>query len=153
MQTVRVTKILKAPIDDVFEAFTDHETLADVPGVISAKVITPGTTEKNGLGAIREVNGGLVWLREEITGFERPRLMEYRILRSRPPADHRLGRVQFTPTASGDTEATWTSVFRVPIPVVGWLLEPACKAAFTVVFGMVLRSAEKRAATAAKASH
>lgn len=97
MQTVVATKTIHAPIEDVFEAYTDHERLADLPMVISAKVVTPGKTEKNGLGAVRVVNGGLLKLREEVTGWERPKLMEYKILQTSPIASkHDFGRVELT---------------------------------------------------------
>lgn len=150
MQTVIVTKTINAPIEDVFDAYTDHERLADLPMVLSAKVVVPGTSEKNGVGAVREVNGGLIWLREEITAFERPTLMEYRIRRSRPPSRHELGRVTFEEVPGG-TEVTWKTVFGVDLPLVGSKAEPAFALAFRTIFTMVLAQVAKRA-TAAQGS-
>lgn len=144
MQTVRVKKTISAPIEDVFEAYTDHETLAQLPIVRSAKVTRPGNTEKNGVGAIREVDGGVLWLREEITGFERSRRMDYRILESRPPSEHRLGRVEFAENADRGTEIIWTTVFGARIPVVGPVVEPGFRLVLEVVFRMVLRMVEQR---------
>ncbi|MBO0840209.1 MAG: SRPBCC family protein [Sciscionella sp.] len=145
MQTVRVKKTIDAPIDDVFDAYTDHEALALLPIVRSAKLIKTGHPERNGLGAIREVDGGVVWLREEITRFDRPRRMEYRIVKSRPPSDHRLGRVEFAENADGGTEIIWTSVFGIPVPGVGIVVEPGFRLAFEVIFRLVLRSVAQRA--------
>ncbi len=75
-----------------------------------------GTTEKNGLGAIREVNAGGAWFEEEIVEFERPRVLGYRILRSRPPLEHQLGRITLADVPGG-VEVTWVSTFRVRVPL------------------------------------
>lgn len=60
MHTLTVTKIIKAPIEEVFEAFTDHEKLSQVFGVRSCVLTRHGNIEKNGLGAIRELDCGQI---------------------------------------------------------------------------------------------
>ena len=149
MKTVTVTKVIPAPIEDVFEAYTDHERLADLPMVISAKVVTPGRTERNGLGAVRVVNGGAIRLREEITAFERPTLMEYRIRESFPPAQHDLGRVEFSEVPGG-TKVVWKTVFTAKLPVIGGRADAAFALAFRTIFAMTLNQVAKRATTATK---
>jgi uncharacterized protein YndB with AHSA1/START domain len=149
MKTIVVTTTINAPIDVVFEEYVDHERLADLPMVISAKVVVPGTTEKNGLGAVRVVNGGLITLREEITAFERPHLMEYRIRESRPASKHELGRVEFAEVPGG-TEVTWTTVFGLRSSLLA-LAEPAFALAFRTIFTMTLRQVAKRATARATA--
>lgn len=149
MQTITLSKVIPAPIDIVFDEYTDHERLSDLPMAISSKVTRPGTTEKNGLGAIRRLNGGAIQLEEEITAFERPRLMEYRITWSFPRSRHDLGRVEFT-EVEGGTRVDWTTVFTVLLPVAGPRLDPAFKALFTTVFKTVLRQVEKRSVERAK---
>lgn len=150
MKTVVVTKTLKAPIEDVFEAYTDHERLADLPMVISARVTVPGETERNGLGAVREVNGGLIWLREEVVGWERPTLMEYSIIKSRPASTHEVGRVEFA-TVPGGTRVTWTTRFGLSnrLLAVG---EVGFATAFRVIFAMTLAQVERRAIAASRAA-
>jgi uncharacterized protein YndB with AHSA1/START domain len=143
MRTIRVIKTIQAPIDEVFDAFTDHAALAQVPGIRSARVTTPGISEPNGVGAVREIDTGVIWLQEKITTFDRPHRMEYRILASRPSADHRFGRVDFAETQQG-TEITWTSTFAIPVPVVGKIVEPAVAIGFGVAFRFVLQSVAKR---------
>jgi uncharacterized protein YndB with AHSA1/START domain len=143
MRTIRITKTIHAPINEVFDAFTDHAALAQVPGIRSARVTTPGISEPNGVGAVREIDTGVIWLREKITTFDRPHRMEYRIIASRPSADHRLGRVDFAETQQG-TEITWTSMFTLPFPVVGKVAEPAFGIGFGVAFRVVLHSVAKR---------
>lgn len=143
MHTLTVTKTIKAPIDEVFEAFTDHAALSRVPGIRSCRLNRPGDTEPNGLGAVRELDCGPIWLREEIVGFDRPHRMEYRIRQSRPPADHRLGRVEFVETPGG-TVITWTTVFGVRAPAIGKVLEPAFGLGIGIAFRHVLREIGKR---------
>lgn len=143
IHTIRVSRTIDAPIDEVFDAYTDHAALAQVPGVRSARVTKPGGLEPNGLGAVREVDTGFVWLREEITAFDRPHRMEYRIRESRPRSDHRLGRVEFEETARG-TKITWTSVFNLRIPVVGRVVGRALATGFGIGFRVVLASLARR---------
>jgi uncharacterized protein YndB with AHSA1/START domain len=147
MRTLSVARTIRAPIEDVFDAYTDHEALARVPGVRSCRVTSPGETERNGLGAIRELDCGLLRLREEIVGFERPHRMEYRVLDSRPPARHRLGRVDFVAIPEG-TVVIWTTVFGVRIPMIGRLLTPAFGLLFALSFRLVLRDVGQRATAA-----
>lgn len=144
MQKIVVTKTIKAPIDVVFDEYTDHEKLADLPMVLSAKLVRRGKTEKNGLGAVRVVNGGAIRLREEITGFERPHLMEYRIVESFPASTHELGRVEFA-EVDGGTKVTWTTVFGVRNPLLR-VGEAGFALAFRTVFMMTLSQVAKRAA-------
>ena len=143
MYTLTVTKTIKAPIDEVFEAYTDHEALSQVPGVRTCRLTRPGNTEKNGLGAVRELDCGPIWLREEITGFDRPHRMEYRIRDSRPPADHEHGQVDFVETPQG-TKITWTTVFGVRPRSLGKVLNPAFGIGFGIAFRLVLRNVEQR---------
>lgn len=143
MQTIDLTRVIPAPIDIVFDEYTDHERLSDLPMAVSSTVTTPGRTEKNGLGAIRRLNAVAIQLEEEITAFERPHLMEYRIIWSFPKARHELGRVEFTEVPGG-TQVHWTTVFSVHLPVLGHRADPAFKALFTGVFKTVLHQVEKR---------
>lgn len=143
MYTLHVTKIIAAPVDEVFGAYTDHEKLSQVFGIRSCRVTRPGDTEHNGLGAIRELDCGPIWLREEITGFDRPRRVEYRIRDSRPRADHRHGQVDFIETPEG-TQITWTTIFGIPTPAIGKLLDPVFGIGFGIAFRLVLRNVEQR---------
>lgn len=143
MYTLHVTKLIPAPIDEVFEAYTQHEKLAEVVGVRSCRVTRPGDTEHNGLGAVRELDCGPIRLREEITGFDRPNRMQYRIVDSRPRADHRYGQVDFIQTAEG-TQVTWTTIFGIRVPGIGKIIDPALGIGFGIAFRLVLRNVEKR---------
>lgn len=147
MTTVHVTRTINAPIDVVFDAYTNHEeAFGRVPGILSAKVVKPGNTEFNGLGAVREINGGVAWFREEITAFDRPHRMDYQILKSIPPFRHDLGRVEFIDTPEG-TVVNWTSVFEFRLPFVGAALGRVAAASFSWVLKCLDDRIKEAAAT------
>lgn len=144
MRTLTVTRVVPAPRDVVFEAFTDHQRLSEVFGVRSCTLTRQGTTEKNGLGAIRQVDcGPLLSFTEEIVGFDRPARMAYKIIDSTPSMDHEFGQVDFIEVPGG-TKVTWTTrlgVRRKPRALWDqWLYTT-----LAVAFRLTLRSVEKHA--------
>ncbi|MCL2544179.1 MAG: SRPBCC family protein [Nocardioidaceae bacterium] len=148
MRTLTVTRVIPAPREAVFEAFTDHERLSDVLGVRSCTLSRPGDTEKNGLGAVREVDcGPLLGFTEEIVRFDRPTRMDYRITSARPPMDHDCGQVDFLEVPGG-TKVTWTTrlgVRRRP----GVLWDQWLYSTLAVAFRLTLRAVDKQAVAAA----
>lgn len=144
MYTIHLERTLRAPAERVFDVLADHAGYARFPWVRSAKVVQPGAPEPNGKGAIREIEIGPAWFQEEITAFERPSRLDYHILQSRPPIDHELGRLTFTPIAGG-VRVTWTSTFRVRLPLVGRLLGALGARVMTNLFDDALRLTEQLA--------
>lgn len=143
MQHVRVEKILKKPIEAVFECLADHEGYARFPGVSKSTLLQPGHSEKNGVGAKRRIKAGAATIDEDIVGFERPTLLEYRITRAFPLIiDHQLGRVTLEAHPQG-TKAVWTSDFRVPVPLLGGLLEKLLVKEFNKGFAAMLSAIER----------
>lgn len=144
MTIVEVEKTLDAPIEGVYELLTDHANYDKFPGVQSSRLTREGTTERNGLGAQREIGLQGVMLWEDVVGFERPNLLEYRIVKIRPPLiKHVIGRVRLE--AQGEQTAVhWTSEFKVRIPILAHFLEPKLHANFTFAFGRMLDEIEAR---------
>lgn len=88
-----VARTIPAPTDKVVEAYTAHEkALSGCRRSLLQGVTRHGGAEKNGLGAVRELDCGAIWLEEEIIGFDLPHRMEYRITNSRASASHEFGR-------------------------------------------------------------
>ena len=148
MRTIQVRRTLAAPIDRVFDVISDHAGYVNFQGVRASTVTKPGTTEPNGLGAQREVDLGVAWVREEITRFERPTRMDYRIIKSKPRMEHELGSVELVAVAGG-TDVTWTTRFRVRIPVIGGLVTAIAARRMKRLLGVALANVEQRAAAAA----
>lgn len=143
MRTIQVRRTLRAPADRVFNVLADHAGYAKFEGVRSARVVRPGASEPNGVGAIREIRIGSARF-EEITVFERPTRLEYRIVRSRPPIAHDLGRIVLTPV-DGGVNVEWTSIFRVALPLIGGLATAIAARRMTKGFAATLAAVEARA--------
>jgi uncharacterized protein YndB with AHSA1/START domain len=140
---VEVEELLRAPIDSVFDQLTDHENYASFHGVSSSTLTRTGERERNGVGAQRRIRLGAAVLWEDIVAFERPTLLEYRIVKMLPPiVRHVLGRVRLTKTSEG-TRVVWTSEFEAR--VLGRVLEPMFAAKFDAGFRAMLREMERRA--------
>ena len=122
MKTITVKRVVKAPIERVFDVIADHANYKSFPGIKDSKLVREGKTEKNGVGALREINAGPAWFQEEITAYERPRRLDYLIVKARPPLKHEGGSVRLAPHPDG-CEVTWTTTIGVAIPLLGALLD------------------------------
>lgn len=147
MKTVTVKRRIKAPAETVFERLTDHAGYGRFPGIRWARLARAGHPDPNGTGALRVVDGGVFRFHEEITGFDRPHRMDYRIVKSWPPAEHRGGSVELHP--QGDvTEVVWTSTFRVSWPLVSGVSEMVLARIVKLFFSGILRQVERELAHA-----
>lgn len=143
MQTIEVKRNIKAPIEKVFDVLADHAGYKNFPGVRDSKLIQSGKPDKNGVGAIREIDAGAAWFREEITAFERPTRLDYLITKARPPLQHQGGSVRLQATADG-TAVTWTTTFRVRIPLLGGLITRIMAGELRKAFDGMLREVDRR---------
>ncbi|MGY6555183.1 MAG: SRPBCC family protein [Wenzhouxiangella sp.] len=142
-KTILVRRTISAPIDAVFALLSDHAGYTAFKGIKDARLLKAGSDHPNGLGAVRRIGLGAVWFEEAITAFDPPQRMDYKILRSRPPIEHQRGSIQLRETAQG-TEVTWTSTFRIRIPLIGrWMTGPAARAG-EKAFDGVLRAIGRR---------
>jgi uncharacterized protein YndB with AHSA1/START domain len=58
MFKIKVERIVKAPIEKVFEAISDHASYALYPSVGIAKLLNKGAEESNDKGALRTIQAG-----------------------------------------------------------------------------------------------
>ena len=155
MQPVHVNVYIHAPIEEVFDAVTDHEGYARYPGILSAKLVQPGRTERNGAGAVREIRTPGVRFVEEITGFERPVRMEYVIRECTLPIRHEGGSIELVRRGDG-TEVNWISRVQPALPIGGGLLSrvarPITVEAFTTFLLAMKKRLESRRAESARAA-
>ncbi|XXX77227.1 SRPBCC family protein [Sorangium sp. So ce134] len=144
MEEVHVNVYIHAPVERVFDAVADHESFLRSADGTHTKVIRPGLTERNGLGALREVRAGKrIRYVEEITAFERPASFDYQILESTQPLRHHGSRLRFTARGDG-TEVDWTSRFEIPVPLVGNPLGSLARRLFIAVFTDLLLAEKAR---------
>ena len=122
MVSVRVEYVLDKPIDEVFDALTDHGNYKRFSGFDDSRLLEAGDEEPNGEGALRLLVAGRMRFKERITRFERPSRMDYRIEELKPlPLRHDRGEITLTPV-DGKTRVVWISEGRLEIPLLGSLL-------------------------------
>lgn len=121
MFDIYVERVIDKDINTVFEILADHEGSSQFRGVEDAKLLEPGTLERNGVGALRQIDLGAVKFVERITCFERPNRLDYMIEKSSPlPVKHEQGTI--TLQEEGDaTRVTWVSKGTINIPILGAL--------------------------------
>ena len=142
MNQVNVERVIPHPIDKVFARYTDHPGWTDWAGAGPVRLAREGSPHRFGVGAVRSF--ALVpGLREEVTAFEPPRRMEYRVTQGAfPLADHH-GEVLFSPEGDG-TRVTWRVSFRSRIPGTGKLLTLGLEALFKRMLASLERDLDKR---------
>lgn len=147
MFKIKVERIVKKPIDEVFEAISDHASYGSFKAVGKAKLLTEGDDERNGAGALRTIQTGPVKFWERITAFERPTHMQYKIEKARPiKVRHDKGSIDLKDLGDGTTQVTWISEGRLmlPLPLIGRLLDRKMQKQGTVGFNSILKAIESR---------
>ena len=108
-KTLIITQFVNAPIDIVFDTFTNHETYLNIFGVTKSTVLKSGENNQfNTVGAIRKVEIGPLFLKEEVVGFERPFVWKYQFIDWSMPFTHIGGSMRFQEQKNG-TLVTWDS--------------------------------------------
>jgi uncharacterized protein YndB with AHSA1/START domain len=135
MQQVEVTEIVDAPVQAVWDRYTDHVSWSEWAGLGKVRLEREGTPPPNGVGCVRVFsNAGLNVVYEEVLSFEPPRRMTYRVVRGAVPLKDHLGEVLFEPR-DGRTLVTWRCRFDSKIPGLGGLF----RALITRMFRNALR--------------
>lgn len=145
MFKIKVERIVRKPINEVFEALSDHASYGLFKSVGVAKLVTEGDEERNGVGALRTVQTGAFKVWERITAFERPIHMQYQIEKARPiKMEHYKGSIDLKDLGDGSTHVTWISEGRLVVPLVGRLFDRKMQKQGTIVFNSMLKSLESR---------
>jgi Polyketide cyclase / dehydrase and lipid transport len=118
MPQIHVNAYIHASPDDVFALVSDHVRFLEATGASRVTITRLGHDEPNGHGCLREVRGKGIRLLEEITAFERPARIDYQIVESTLPIQHRGGSMRFIARGDG-TEVDWRSDFELGVPLIG----------------------------------
>lgn len=117
---IEVSELVPAAPEEVFARYTDHQGWVDWAGVKEVVLRQQGHPAPNGLGAIRVIRQSGMAIEEEITGFDPPKRMAYRLVAGAPIRDH-SGEVRFDREGAG-TRVTWKVEFRPLVPGTGGLI-------------------------------
>jgi len=103
-----------APPDKVWELVADHRGMPAWFGLDSCELQREGVPAPNGVGAERKMRGPGLNVREQVTGWEPPRRLRYRLLEGAPISCHQ-GSVEIA-AVPGGSEVTWRIRYRAKIP-------------------------------------
>ncbi len=127
VREIQVHVDVPAAPEAAWELFTDHLGWERWAGAKEVVLRQEGHPAPNGLGAIRVLRVGGLAIEEEVTAFDAPRRMAYRLVAGLPTRDH-SGEVEFEPSETG-TRLTWKICFRPWVPGTGrpleWVLQRA----------------------------
>jgi carbon monoxide dehydrogenase subunit G len=157
MATANVEHTIKAPIEQVFAVISDHANYQQFSGFSQSGLSTSGTTNPNGLGAVRQLTIFGTRFSEEINHFDPPYRLDYRVIESyfsvlgrtmplRTPITRHQGRIDLKETNDG-TLVTWASQYGIDLPFgnnIAELMRPVVEKAFKK---MLLEIDEKLSAT------
>ena len=118
-QEIDVRKTIAAPPSTVYALLRDGAGWPDWSPLGSFELERPGTTEREGLGAVRVFHTGRVHSREEIVELVPDRRFSYRLLSGLAIRDYRAD-VDLESDADG-TRLRWHSTFKPKVPGTGWL--------------------------------
>ncbi|MFO0620003.1 MAG: SRPBCC family protein [Polyangia bacterium] len=140
MQVVSVERRIAAPIDEVWRHYTNHRGWEALMGAGNVILDPEGQPDPNGVGCVRHVLvAGLSLVSEEITRFDAPSRMEYRIVKGGGPIRAHKGEVLFTEQPDG-TLVTWRCQFESSVPGMGPLIAGSVKQ----FFAFLLRRLDKQ---------
>lgn len=141
-EVVTVARFFDHPIEVVFRRYTDHAGWSEWAGMGTVRLVRGGSKERDGTGSVRAFSAA-PGLREEVTRFEPPARMEYRVVKGAFPLTDHLGEVMFEPEGSG-TRITWRVSFRSKVPVVGPVLRRGLELVFNRVLKLLARDLDGR---------
>ncbi len=137
MRRAETERYFEHSVEEVFRRYTDHVGWSRWAGMGRVTLVREGSPDKNGVGAVRAFRAA-PGLHEEVTSFDPPHRLEYRIAKGGFPITDHHGEVRFTQEGTG-TRVHWHASFRSKIPGLGWALERGVE----VVFERILAGLEK----------
>lgn len=140
MAEFTLNSFIAAPPEVVFDVLADHRGYAHITQLRAAKLEREGDPAPNGVGAIRALYTLGPPIREQVTEYERPSRLVYKMLSGAPVRDH-VGTVELSPEAAGTRMVWHVQTFpRVPAP-----FSPPLVAVVRLVIGQLATGIQKRA--------
>ena len=99
MQKIELRREIAAPPEAVWAVLTDHVGWTRWAGIKEAVLRNEGFPPPNGVGAIRVFRQTGLAIEEEVTVFEPPRRLEYRLTAGAPIREHR-GEMLLSPSST-----------------------------------------------------
>jgi hypothetical protein len=122
LRTVEVTAHSPHSASTLFERVADTAGWPKWSRATEAELEQPGSTDREGVGAIRRFRTSRIVSREEVVAFEPPHHFAYIMLSGLPLVGYRAD-VTFEPHPAAGTVVRWRSTFRPRYRGSGWLNE------------------------------
>lgn len=143
MFKIKVERILDKPIDEVFNAISDHASYSRFPGIHESKLLIEGVNDANGEGALRKIRANPFTFIERITHFDRPHRIRYIIEKSSPLAmRHQVGDICLF-SENNKTRVIWISEGYLKLPIFGPSMDKIAQRQATHTFNAILRHIER----------
>lgn len=142
MPSFELERRIHAPIDTVWEVLTDHRGYVKWAGVDESVLEREGTSDPNGVGAVRRIKKGIAGVTEEIVASEKPRTFSYKVVAGPPVRDY-LAVVNLT-AAGNDTVVHWTVRFEPKLPLTGFVVKRVVKKVVGDLLAGAARESERR---------
>ncbi|KAA0016185.1 SRPBCC family protein [Antrihabitans cavernicola] len=142
MASYTTDTVIEAPRDVVYGIFADRERNGEFLPV-TTRLKTPGTTERQGVGAVHFLGFGNVGVSEQITTLVPGERIEYKVVAGAPVKSH-TGVITFA-DAPGGTRVVYTMESIPKLPVPAPLLELGLRALVGSFVSGARKTAIKRA--------
>ena len=149
MQTISSSTPIAAPQEVAWGVMTDHELYARWVPRSRVDLEVEGSPDRNGVGAIRVFHIGPMRTREEITTFDPPHRMAYRVLSLPMPVRNCRSDLLLVAEEGGDgCTLHWDSWFEPVIPLTGGIMRQVMASATGRMAAGIAEEAERRAHSA-----
>lgn len=145
MASFTIRALVAAPIETVFEVFTDHRGYPAFTPLRSVALEREGTPAPDGVGAIRRLTAVGPPIREEVTEYVAPTRFVYRMLSGMPTRDH-VGVVDLTQEPGGTRVVYRVDTFPTLPGPLALVVVGVLRLAIHQLFGGIKKTAERRAA-------
>jgi len=126
---IKLYQEFAAPVETVWEAFSDHVTFGKIMGQDIKRVVDSADANNlNGVGSVRSIKIPMAAFEETVVKSEKPGLIEYRISKG-VPVDYHYGSMQFKSLPDGRSALDYSIKLGFKFPLVGGLVAVALKRA------------------------
>lgn len=146
----RFTRRIDAPIEVVWDVLTDHAGYRSWTPVPHSRLVTEGSTDPNGVDAVRFLGVGPVGAKEKVVVHEPPHHLAYTVVAGLPVRDYRAD----ARLTEGDDGGAWTALeytgsFRTLVPGTGPVLGLLIRSVLRTLVSSLAKESERRARRAA----
>lgn len=144
MQVLELVAELPVRPEVVWDVLNDHPGWARWGGAQEVVVRQQGEPPPSGLGTTRVLRAHGLAVEEEVTAFEPPRRLAYRVVAGLPLREHRA-EIRLAPSPAG-TRLVWSVEFRPWLPGTGPLLRWGMQRALQGILARLREELETRRA-------